>query len=83
VEPIHPDAHLPFTLSRLTLLSVWVVCTQDAYLQLLTFQLTTANLLQLVVQSFQQSIISEPVCRALESLLYGGDCPYPLMMHSM
>jgi hypothetical protein len=44
---------------------------QEAYVQLATFQLTLTNLAKLFFQSAQQAIISEPVCRLLESLLYG------------
>jgi hypothetical protein len=44
---------------------------QDVYMQLLELRPTAAVLWALFLTSVQQSILSEPVCRALEALLYG------------
>jgi hypothetical protein len=50
-----------------------MVCQQEAYVQLVTFQLSWPNMIALFFQSAQQAILSEPVCRLLESLLYGKE----------
>jgi hypothetical protein len=51
--------------------------------QLVRFQLTCVNLVTLFFQSAQQAIFTEPVCRLLESLLYGkgGRSLIPLDPH--
>jgi hypothetical protein len=43
--------------------------------------LTWASVRDLLFQSAQQAVVSEPVCRALEALLHGQCCSSPLMLH--
>jgi hypothetical protein len=48
-------------------------CCQEEYAALIAVRPTLGLLMTLFMQSLQQSILSEPVTRALESLLYGTD----------
>jgi hypothetical protein len=51
------------------------VFPQETYTQLIHFDLSFAVVLSVVFTSIQQSILSEPVSRFLELLLYGTVAP--------